>query len=85
MTAKTTSELVEEFIERLVCVEGELKLLQEDKKMLFDEYKDKLDVKALRAAIRIAKIKSKLSDASEAELDTILESVESKITIDFIE
>jgi uncharacterized protein (UPF0335 family) len=85
MTVKTTSELVGEFVERLVRIEGELKLLQEDKKMLFDEYKDKLDVKALRAAIRIAKIKSKLSDTSEAELDSILESVENKITIDFIE
>jgi uncharacterized protein (UPF0335 family) len=82
---KTTSELVEEFVDRLVQVEGEMKLLQEDKKSLFDEYKDKLDVKALRAAIRIAKIKAKLDDTSEAELDSILESVENKITINFVE
>ena len=73
-------DLVLELVERLITVENEIKLLQEDRRNLFDEYKEKLDVKAVKAAIQIAKIKSRLGD-SESEVDRILEDVESKITL----
>ena len=73
-------EVVLELVERLINVENEIKLLQGDRKALFDEYKDKLDVKAVKAAIQIAKIKAKLGD-SEAQVDQILEDVESRITL----
>tara|TARA_A100001011_G_C13947963_1_gene689978 strand:+ start:214 stop:447 length:234 start_codon:yes stop_codon:yes gene_type:complete len=73
-------DVVLELVERLINVENEIKLLQEDKRNLFDEYKEKLDVKAVKAAIQIAKIKSKLGD-SEIEVDRILEDVESRITL----
>ena len=73
-------DLVLELVERLIVVENEIKLLQEDRRNLFDEYKEKLDVKAVKAAIQIAKIKSRLGD-SESEVDRILEDVESKITL----
>ncbi len=73
-------EVVLELVERLINVENEIKLLQSDRKALFDEYKEKLDVKAVRAAIQIAKIRAKLGD-SEAQVDQILEDVESRITL----
>ena len=73
-------DVVLELVERLINVENEIKLLQEDKRSLFDEYKEKLDVKAVKAAIQIAKIKSRLGD-SEIEVDRILEDVESRITL----
>tara|TARA_Y100001937_G_C6986974_1_gene270334 strand:- start:120 stop:353 length:234 start_codon:yes stop_codon:yes gene_type:complete len=73
-------DVVLELVERLINVENEIKLLQEDKRNLFDEYKEKLDVKAVKAAIQIAKIKSRLGD-SEIEVDRILEDVESRITL----
>ena len=78
-------EVVLELVERLLKVENELKLLQEDRKILFAEYKDKLDVKAFKAALRIAKIKSGLGEVSGAELENILGTVEDKLTIDFVE
>mgnify|MGYP003971319835 FL=1 len=52
-----------ELVERLITLENEIKLLQEDKNHLFVEYKEKLDIKAFKAAIRIAKSKSKLGDS----------------------
>ena len=52
---------------------------------MFAEYKDKLDVKAFQAALRIAKIKGKLRDTSETEFDNILLTVEDKLTIDWID
>jgi len=72
--------MVEMLIDSLLRIENERKLLAEEQKVLFEGYKDKLDVKAVKAALRIAKIRSRLGD-SEAELDSILEAVESKITI----
>ena len=80
-----TKEVVLELVERLLKIENELKLLQEDRKILFAEYKDKLDVKVFKAALRIAKIKSGLGEVSEAELENILGTVEDKLTIDFVE
>ena len=73
-------EVVLELVERLINVENEIRMLQDDRKALFEEYKDRLDVKAVKAAIRIAKIKSRLGD-SEAQVDQILEDVESRITL----
>lgn len=73
-------ELVLELVENILRIEGEKKLLQEEQRDLFEEYKDRLDVKAVKAAIQIAKIRSRLGD-SEHEVDRILETVESKITV----
>ena len=77
----STQEDVIKFVEEFLRIENERKLLQEDQKELFESYKSKLDVKALKAAIRIAKIKSRLGD-SENEMDNMLEAVESKICLD---
>ena len=73
-------ENVKELIERFVSLENELKILKEDKKNLFDEFKEKLDVKALKAAVQIAKIRSKLGD-SEIQLDEMFEAVADKISV----
>ena len=76
------SEIVSELVERLTRIENELKLLQDDRKVLFDEYKEKLDLKAFKAAVRIAKIKSKLGETSEVELENMLDTVENKLTVE---
>ena len=77
----STQEDVIKFVEEFLRIENEKKLLQDDQKELFESYKSKLDVKALKAAIRIAKIKARLGD-SENEMDNMLEAVESKICLD---
>jgi len=70
-------ETVEEFVSKYMRIESEKSILAEDQKELFSEYKEQMDLKALRAAIRIAKIKLKLGE-SEGELDNMLETVENK-------
>ncbi len=70
--------VVKEFMERLTSIENEMKLLGDDRKALVEEYKDKIDMKALRAAIRIVRIKSKLG-ASEPECDTYMEEIDGRI------
>ena len=72
---------LEEFIEKLTAIEQEQRVLAEDRKALIDEYKDKLDMKAVAAAIKIAKIKAKLGD-SEGYMEQILDTVEAKIGIE---
>ena len=73
-------EVVEELVEQLLRIENEKKLLAEELKDLFDDYKEKLDVKAVKAAIQIAKIKSRLGD-SENEMEDMLTTIERKLTL----
>jgi uncharacterized protein (UPF0335 family) len=70
-------EKVEEFVSKYMRIENEKSMLADDQKELFAEYKDQMDLKALRAAIQIAKIKIRLGK-SEGELDSMLETVENK-------
>ena len=67
--------VVTEFIEKLTGVENEIRLLQEDRKGLIDEYKEKIDMKALMAAIKSVKIKNRLGP-SEGECETYLSEIE---------
>jgi len=53
-------EVVGEFVRRLKVIEGEIDLLTEDKKALVEEFKEKLDMKTLSAAMRTVKIKKKV-------------------------
>lgn len=55
-----TKELVREFMKRWTNVENELTLLREDQKALVEEFKDKIDMKTLKQAIRVAKIREKV-------------------------
>tara|TARA_E500000331_G_C16756717_1_gene497740 strand:+ start:44 stop:262 length:219 start_codon:yes stop_codon:yes gene_type:complete len=63
-------EHVSELVEKLQRVENEMKLLQQDKRDLFVDYKDKVDIKTFKAAWSIVK---KLENVNETELDNILE------------
>ena len=72
------NEKIEELVQRLISIENEIKLLQEDRNQLFSEFKDQVDIKAFKAAVRLAKIKLRLGD-SEPALDDMLVTVENKI------
>lgn len=68
-----TSETVRELVEKITQIDNEIKLLQEDRKEVLEEYKDKLDLKAFKAALRIAKLRENVDNT---ELDNILEVLE---------
>lgn len=54
-------EIVAEFIKRLQNVENELSLLREDRKALIEEYRDRIDMQTLQAAIKTVKIREKVA------------------------
>ena len=71
---------LKQFIEKLKRIEGEIQLLNEEKKDLFDDFKSDFDPKVLREAIRAVKARIKLGD-SVAQLDQIMETLENEITV----
>jgi len=76
----TQQTLVQEFIEKLLTNEREKALIVEDRKHLIAGYKDRLDVKTVQAAIRIAKIKAKL-DTSDEEIENMINVAERNISV----
>jgi|3_EtaG_2_1085321.scaffolds.fasta_scaffold03322_10 uncharacterized protein (UPF0335 family) len=74
----TNQEKIKEFIDKYKRLEGELELLRDEKKELFDDYKDHFTPKVLREAIRIAKVRVKLGDAV-VELDNIVNNIEGRV------
>jgi len=68
-----TKDVVKELVEKVTSIDNEIKLLQEDRKALLEEYKEKLDLKAFKAAMRIVKMRE---NVDQAELDNILNILE---------
>ena len=69
----TDKAAITELVERIKQIDNEIKLLQEDRKTVLDDYKDKLDIKAFKAALRIVKLRK---DVDEQELDSIIDVLE---------
>ena len=76
-----SQEVVDEFVNRVLALEAEKKELAETERDLYTEYRDKLDVKAFKIALRIAKMRSKLDSQEDAEVDQILEFVSDKVCV----
>jgi|APGre2960657404_1045060.scaffolds.fasta_scaffold155050_1 uncharacterized protein (UPF0335 family) len=72
-----TKEVVRELVEKLTSIENEMGLLRETQKEILEEYEEGhgVDVKALKAALRIAKIRARLGD-STYEADQMLEYID---------
>jgi uncharacterized protein (UPF0335 family) len=72
-------QVVREFLERYFTIENEIKVLQQDKSALREEFKGRgLDMKTMTAAIAIAK-KRQLVPVSRETLDTLISEVEEKL------
>lgn len=69
---------IKDLVEQLMRIESEKQLLNEEQKQLFADYKTKLDIKAVKAAIRIAKIKTKV-EVSDDSLEEMVEAAESRL------
>ena len=72
-------DVVKDFIERVLAFEAEKKELAAAEKELYADYKDKLDVKAFKIALRIAKMRAKLDSSEDAEVDQILSIVSDRV------
>jgi uncharacterized protein (UPF0335 family) len=72
-------QLVRDFLARYFTIENEIKLLQQDKSELRNEFKERgLDMKTMTAAIAIAK-KRQLVPVSKETLDALISEVENKL------
>lgn len=67
--------LVREFVEKVQNVDNEIELLKNDRKELVEEYADKLDLRTLQAALKVAKITSEVAhrDTFDAFLSVLLD------------
>ena len=63
---------LEEFVSKLRRIENEIKLLQQDKNDLFDDYKNYFKPKVLREALRVVKKRIEFGEDVN-ELDNIVE------------
>jgi hypothetical protein len=80
-----TSNDINDLLKRYVNIENEVKLLQEDKKNLLTEFKDKVDPKAFQAALRSARIRAKLKPEEVQDFDQSLQYIEKELCIEHIE
>lgn len=69
---------LKKFIERWQTIENELSVLKEDKKLLFDEYKEKFKPAVIREAIRQAKLRTRLGD-EVVLLDDLVAALDGKL------
>lgn len=69
--------IILEFVEKLRENENELLEIKERRKDLFNEYKDQLDTKAIKAALQIVKIRVNVAD--QTALDNILNTLEERL------
>jgi len=60
--------LVKEFVGKIESVDNEIELLKTDRKEICEEYIEKLDMKTLQAALKVAKIKQGVAHADTFEL-----------------
>tara|TARA_R110000851_G_scaffold306157_3_gene464358 strand:+ start:750 stop:986 length:237 start_codon:yes stop_codon:yes gene_type:complete len=76
----TTSDEIVRFIGKYKALENEIKMLQEDKKILIDDLKENygIEPKIIKKAIQVAKIRTSLGDGT-IQLDQIVEQIEGSI------
>jgi uncharacterized protein (UPF0335 family) len=72
---KTLKETVREFMERLNTIDNEVELLKADRKQLLEDFSNKLDMKTLKAVLRIVNIKKGVSHKDT--FDTFMEILDS--------
>ncbi len=79
-----TNNDVKELFERFMNIENEIKMLQEDKKQVLAEFKDRVEPKVFRAALSAAKTKAKLKSHEANEYDQVMNVLEDQLSIDHI-
>jgi len=79
-----TNKDISDLFERYTSIESEIKLLQDDKKQLLAEFKDRIDPKAFQSALRSAKIKAKLRPEEVQDFDLALDLLEKELCVEHV-
>ena len=80
-----TNQDIQELFERYMRVESEIKLLQDDKKQLLAEFKDRIDPKAFQSALRAAKIISKVKPDEKQDFDQSMMILEKVMCLEHVD
>lgn len=64
----TLRALVKEFVTKIESVDNEIELLKNDRKEIIEEYVEKLDMKTLQAALKVAKIQNEVAHRDTFDL-----------------
>ena len=80
-----TNSDIKDLFDRYVRIDGEIKMLQQDKKDLLAEYKDKIHPRAFQSALRAMKIISSVKPENKNEFDQVLLVLEKNMTIEHVE
>jgi uncharacterized protein (UPF0335 family) len=80
-----TNNDVKDLFEKYVRIEHEIKLLQDDKKELLSNFKERIDPRVFQSALRAAKMKSKLKQSARDEFDNVMLEIEKQLTVESIE
>lgn len=70
-------DFVRDYIEKRSAIEAEVGLLKDDLKALDNDFNSKIDVKAVKAALRIIKLKQSTDGNAVDEVIDILELTDS--------
>ena len=80
-----TNQDIKELFERYMRVESEIKLLQDDKKQLLAEFKDRIDPKAFQSALRAVKIISKVKPDEKQDFDQSMMILEKVMCLEHVD
>lgn len=69
--------VIEEFVDRLQNIENEIGLLREDRTDLIEEYKEKLDMPTLKAALQVVKIQKNVKHRDT--FDNMIAALEARL------
>ena len=80
-----THDAVKELFERCKTIDGEVHTLHEDKKQLFEEFKDRVSPKVFNIGLRIARMKAKLTPNEAAEAEMVAELISENLTVEHVD
>ena len=80
-----TNQDIQELFDKYTSIEHEIKLLQDDKKQLLSEFKEKVDAKTFQTALRAAKGVAKLKPTERQDFDQILQVLEKELCLEHVD
>lgn len=78
---KTTRQLIEEYLKREAKIDQEMADLREDKKVLRESYKDRIDLKLLAKAQRVKKAREAVAEKEEEMFQEMLDLLDADLQL----
>lgn len=80
-----TNDAVKELFERCKTIDGEVRLLQDDKKNLFNEFKDRISPKIFNMGLRIARMKAKLTPSEWNDVEMVADFLSKEFGVEDVD